>query len=215
MPVPIASGLLRVEIRPGFMLAAAQDDSMGFRSWLSGLIESESSGTDETRGDGQLELEVDVERRAGAVMEHYGLSGEDARQVAEILAAELTRKEGYAKPMIVDRLTRELDVDEELARTVVETEVASVRNQARVRRYAEQVDGKPRFRWVDSVGRDTSEVCADVRAAIDERGPVTHSELQDVIREAASDNEEGTPDRADDLVPHERCRHTVVRHMDQ
>jgi hypothetical protein len=184
---------------------------MGLRSWLTGMFEGESAADDP---EAELELLVDVERRAGAIMEHYGLDGSDARTVAEILAAELTREEGYARTMIADRVERELDVDPDRARLIVDTEVASVRNLARVRKFTQQTEGEPRFRWVDSVGQDDSPVCADIRTAIDDRGPVTLDELEDIIHEAASDHDEGTPDRADDLVPHEQCRHTVVRHMD-
>jgi hypothetical protein len=190
---------------------------MGLRSWFAGLLRAdEDAGAAGHDGDGEVELElvVDVDRRAGAIMEHYGLDGEDARRIAEILDAELGREEGYARTMIVDRVARELDMDEDRARTVVDTEVASVRNLARVRKFERQTDGQARFRWVDSVGRDDSPVCADVRSAIDERGPVSRPELEAVIRDAASDHEEGTPARADDLVPHESCRHTVVRHVD-
>ena len=186
---------------------------MGLRSWVSGLLGGEGDATDDG-DDGELELAVDVERRAGSILEHYGLSGEDARQIAEILAAELGREEGYARSMIADRVARELDMEEGRARTIVDTEVASIRNLARVRKFTDQAGGDVRFRWVDSVGQDDSPVCADVRSEIDDRGPVDLDELRSIIREAASEYPSGTPERADDLVPHERCRHTVVRHVE-
>ena len=88
---------------------------------------------------------------------------------------------------------------------IVDTEVASIRNLARVRKFTAQAGGDVRFRWVDSVGTDDSPVCADVRRAIDDRGPVTLDELRECLREAAAEHDEGTPDRADDLIPHERC----------
>lgn len=185
---------------------------MGLRSWVSGLLDDGSGGN--STEDGQLELDVDVERRAGAIVEQYGLAAEDARRLAEILAGELTREDGYTRRMIADRVARETDVDGDQARTVVDTEVASIRNLARVRKFTRQSGETVRFRWIDSVGADESPVCADVRAAIDEAGAVTLDELEDIIEEAASDHEEGTPERADDLIPHEQCRHTVVRHMD-
>jgi hypothetical protein len=187
---------------------------MGLRSWLAGLFAVDDGGEGDDPDEGTLDLVVDVERRAGAIMEHYGLDGEDARTAAEILDEGVTREEGYARTMIADRVARELDVDADLARTIVDTEVASIRNLARVRKFEQQADDGARFRWVDSVGTDDSPVCADVRAAIDDRGPVSRSELEDAIREAASDHDEGTPERADDLIPHESCRHTVVRHME-
>lgn len=183
---------------------------MGLRDWVSGLLEEDRG--DES--DGGLDLVVDVERRAGSILEHYGLSGEDARQVAEILAAELAREEGYARTMIADRVARELDMDEDRARTIVDTEVASVRNLARVRKFVGQSGEDVRVRWVDSVGTDDSPVCAAVRDRIDEEGAVTVDRLREILRAAASDHGSGTPERADDLVPHEGCRHTVVRHVE-
>lgn len=200
------------ETRATFNMGASKVVYMGLRSWLTELFEDGSAASDPA--EAELELLVDVERRAGAIMDHYGLEGRDARTVAEILAAELTREEGYARTMIADRVERELDVDPDRARLIVDTEVASIRNKARVRKFTQQADGEPRFRWVDSVGQDDSPVCAAIRAAIDEHGPVTLATLEDLIRDAASEHAEGTPDRADDLVPHEQCRHTVVRHMD-
>jgi len=186
---------------------------MGLRSWLAELFAADEGTGGDDPDEGALDLAVDVDRRAGAIMEHYGLDGDDARTAAEILDDAVTREEGYARTMIADRLAREIDADEDLARTIVNTEVASIRNLARVRKFEQQAEEAARFRWVDSVGTDDSAVCADVRAAIDDRGPVTRSELEAVIREAASDHDEGTPERADDLIPHESCRHAVVRHV--
>lgn len=187
---------------------------MGLRSWLAGLLTAEEPSTgDEETADRALELRVDVDRREGSIMEQYDLAAEDARRIAEILDAELHREDGYARTMIVDRIVREVDVDEDRARTIVDTEVASIRNLARVRKFTAQTDDV-RLRWIDSVGKDDSAVCADVRAAIDEEGPVTVERLRELIREAAAEYEEGTPERAGDLIPHESCRHTVVRHVD-
>ena len=183
---------------------------MGLRDWVRGLLAGEQAETDD---DGPA-LVVDVERRAGAILEQYGLSGGEARRVAEILSEELGREEGYARTMIADRIARAVDVDEDRARTIVDTEVASVRNLARVRRFVDEGGEDVRVRWVDSVGNDDSPVCAAVRDRVDERGAVTVAELREVLREAAAAHESGTPDRADDLVPHEGCRHTVVRHME-
>lgn len=182
---------------------------MGLRNWVTGLFAS-----DETDADEEADPVVDVGRRAGAIMEHYGLAGPEARRAAEILAAEMTREEGYARPMIADRLARELDLDEDRARTIVDTEVASIRNRARVGEFVRQSGRDVELRWVDSVGSDDSPVCAAIRTEIDERGAVTLSELESIIREAAAAHDEGTPERAEDLIPHEGCRHTVVRHME-
>lgn len=187
---------------------------MGLLNWFAGLFETEEASGDDGEAERDLDLRVDVERRAGAIMEHYELPGEDARRIAEILDAAVNREDGYARTMIVDQLGREVDLDEDRARTIVDTEVGSIRNLARVRTFAAESDGDVRLRWVDSIGRDDSPVCADVRSAIDEDGPVTPDRLRDLIREAASDHDDGTPKRADDLIPHESCRHTVVRHFE-
>jgi len=188
---------------------------MGLRSWVTRfLTPAESSEADESGRDQGLALAVDVERRAGAMLDHYDLAAEDARRIAEILDEAVSREEGYARTMIVDRVTREVDVDEERARTIVDSEVASIRNLARVRKFTAGTDGAVRFRWGDSTGTDESPVCADVRATIDEEGPVTLAELRELIQRAASDHESGTPERAEDLIPHESCRHTVVRHIE-
>ncbi|MFB6165057.1 MAG: hypothetical protein ABEJ31_07850 [Haloarculaceae archaeon] len=184
---------------------------MGLRRWVAGLVGGDASAAEQSPA---LELSVDVPARAASIEAHYGLAAADARRVAEILQAELGREEGYARTMIADRIAREVDLDPAVARTVVDTEVASIRTLARAEKFARQADGEVRYRWVDSVGRDDSPVCADVRAAIDERGPVTRDELVELLREAAAGHESGTPERADDLIPHERCRHTVVRHVD-
>lgn len=195
---------------------------MGLRDWVSGLLGGAPAGDEDPSGagppadadDGGLRLSVDVDRRAAAIAGQYDLPEADARRLAEILADEVEREAGYAREMIADRVGRELDLDAERARAIVDTEVASIRNLARAERFERLGGDDVRVRWVDSAGRDDSPVCADVRGAIDERGPVTVDELRELLRDAAGAHPDGTPERADDLVPHERCRHTPVRHVE-
>lgn len=186
---------------------------MGLRRWVTGLFTADERGSDGESTDSGPGLSVDVDHRADAIERHYDLPAADAHRLAEILAAEVERPEGYTRTMIADRVIRELDLSEGRARTIVDTEVRSIRTLARVAQFTRQSDGTVSFRWVDSAGRDDSPVCADIRAAIDEDGPVTLERLRELVREAARSHEEGTPERAEDLIPHESCRHTVVRHF--
>jgi hypothetical protein len=191
---------------------------MGIREFVAGLLGS-SESADESREGGAASGEqqgpsVDIERRASAIAAQYGLDASTARGITERLAAARDREDGYSRTMLVDQFTRELDLDEELARTVVDTEVASLRRLETISALEGKNSREVRVRWVDPVGRDDSPVCAAVRDRVDEEGAVTPEELREVLRGAATGHESGTPERAEDLIPHTGCSHTVVRHVE-
>lgn len=188
---------------------------MGIREFISGLLGSgASAGEAGEAGDEERGPSVDIEQRASAIETHYGLDASTARGITERFAAAQDREDGYSRTMLVDQCTREFDLDEGLARTVVDTEVASLRRLETISALEGKNSDDVRVRWVDPVGRDDSPVCAAIRARVDEEGAVTPGELREVIRTAAADHESGTPERADDLIPHTGCSHTVVRHVE-
>lgn len=72
-------------------------------------------------------------------------------------------------------------------------------------------DGEPEVRWHGPEDADTTELCstAKERIASEHGGSVTFDELHEILFELAVEyqDEGGTPERVQQLVPHFSCRH--------
>jgi len=125
----------------------------------------------------------------------------------------LTQPQGWSINSIVNRLTDEfefLDIDQ--ARTITRSEVAAVLNKARETAYRARPD-EVQVDWRGPDDSDTTEICSTVKELIEQSGgSVNVSELQNILEEVAREHTSkgGTPERAEEYMPHYQCRHTMI-----
>lgn len=164
-----------------------------------------------------VEDRVDVEKRTEIIHQHYDpVDEEQARVIAEKLKDEMEDTSGYTMDSIRYDLEDTLDLSDELIYTIAWTETSSIELLDAVSGYLE--DDAPRYSYKISVSNDdrTHPICREAAAEIEEQGGVGLKELTRILLEKVEkyEDEGGTPGRMAHWVPHERCRHTVVRQVD-
>lgn len=164
-----------------------------------------------------VEDRVNVEERTGIIHEHYDeVNKEQARVIAEKLKEDMADTSGYTMDSIRYDLEDTLDLPDELIYTIVWTETSSIELMDTVSGYLD--DDAPRYSYKISVSDDdrTHSICREAAREIEEQSGVGLEELTRILITKAEKykDEGGTPERMEHWVPHERCRHSVVRQVD-
>lgn len=200
---------------------------MGLFDKISSTLSSDSTGSDGEKNDTDLfsipewavEDMVNVEMRAEIIQTHYeGVTYQQATQIAEILKENFETTEGWSLDDMIQDVKMDVGISDGLTRRVVRTEMASITNIDRVQGYKrkDQID-RSVFKWTGPSDDRTHPICAEVKEEIENRGGgVPLDELQQLLVRKAEEHENqgGTPERTDHWVPHEKCRHTLNRHVE-
>jgi len=89
---------------------------------------------------------------------------------------------------------------------IARQETAAVLNKAKIVSLQARGDD-PEVKWVGPDDEDTTELCTSLK---DEVGDgVAFSKFMPLLKEYANEYENGTPERADEGLPHFLCRHTI------
>lgn len=163
-----------------------------------------------------VEDRVNVERRTQIICDHYDVEEAQAKVIAEKLKTELEDPSGWAMDPVRHELEEELDLSDDLIETIVWTESASIQVMDTVRNYLERNEPDHVYKIQASNDSRTHPLIREAADEIEEQSGVALHELKTILIEKAEKyaDEGGTPERMDHWVPHERCRFTVVRHVD-
>lgn len=152
-----------------------------------------------------------VTNRTEIILEHYDVTGIQAKNIAEILDQQVSEKQsGVSLDDIIDEIIDSTELDQDIASTISRTEYASITITNRVNKYRSQGFGDADYKLVV---KDCHEICMNARDEIDNRDGVPLDELQSILRENAESHQDGTPDRVDHWVPHQKCKGTITRHV--
>lgn len=157
---------------------------------------------------------IDPDYLQDTIVDYYDVSEPDAEVTAVCI------KEGYFEGYGYDKITRnakeagvELERDE--IHTIVWSELGGVQTRRNIADAHERVtesDFVIGVEWsVPDDERGCSPVCEATAEEIDDRGgAVSVPELQKILRRNAEKNDDGTPKRMDNWIPHKECRCTVI-----
>lgn len=128
-------------------------------------------------------------------------------RVTEVIKDALTQPQGWSLDSIVDELDKEFSfLPHHRVEKIVRQEVAAVLNEAELVSLQARPE-EPTVKWVGPDDQSTTDLCTEVKEEVGDGVPV--SELLDILEEKARKYESGTPQRADQGIPHWLCRHTI------
>lgn len=201
---------------------------MGLFDKLINAVGGNSQGSDNTSvtdgfdgPDWDTSNKVNLNKRTEIIHEHYDVTEKQANTIAEKLKQEL-EAEDYSMQLIRSTLETDLHIDDNLLETIVWTEISSIEMIDRVTSYLERDDPNKLYK-ISGPDPDserthpvTEEAIKEVDKEVERKGGVTMEELADILTEKAEkyENEGGTPERMEHWVPHEKCRFSVVAHVD-
>lgn len=159
-----------------------------------------------------LEGRVNTERRSEIIYTHHDdVTEDEATLIAELLK---TNMEGYEleKREAKKRLEEETDLDRDRVETIWWTERFSIQM---LNSLNEDSPLDMEYSWSTAGDNAVHPICEAISSEIDRRGgSVSLDELKSVLHNKAKEFEDegGTPERVDHLVPHEKCRSVILSH---
>ena len=152
-----------------------------------------------------------VTNRTEIILEHYDVTAVQSKTIAEILDQQFS---GESSGVVVDDLIEEIiertDLDKDIASTIALTENSSIALTNSINKYQSQGLGDADYQLIV---KDCHEICMDVRDDVEDRDGFPLNELQSMLRENAESYPDGTPERMDHWVPHEKCKAVITRHV--
>lgn len=130
-------------------------------------------------------------------------------RVHQVIKDSLTQPQGWSLDSVVNQLADEFDfLPKHRVERIVRQEVAATLNEAEIVELQARPE-EPTVKWVGPDDQDTTVICQEIKSEIGSGVPL--SEALDVLSEKAAEYEDdgGTPDRAEQGVPHFLCRHTL------
>lgn len=158
---------------------------------------------------------IDVDHLQGVITEFYDVSQSNSKVIAECI------ENGYFEGYGYDKITRKVKeegvaLDRDQIYTIVWTELGGVQTRRNIADAHEQAkrDFVNGVEWsVPNDERGCSTVCEATAEEIEVRGgAVSVPVLQEILRTNA-EKYDGTPERMDDWIPHNRCRCTILKSL--
>jgi len=139
-------------------------------------------------------------------------------RIQQILEDRLTQPQGFSLDSLLDDLKDAFpNQEDEYLLNILRNETSALLNTAREEAYELRDDADEYlFSWDGPVDHRTTDTCLAIEDRIeDEGGAVPMDQLKQILYEEAlaHSDDEGTPERVDDWVPHHNCRRTFTRRV--
>lgn len=140
-------------------------------------------------------------------------------EIERILEDRLTQPQGWSLDSLLNDLSDKYpEQDDDYLLNILRNETSALLNTAREEAYELREDAEEYlFRWIGPVDHRTTDTCLSIADRIeDEGGAVPMDRLKEILYEeaVAHADDEGTPGRVDDWMPHFQCRRTFVRRVE-
>ena len=178
---------------------------------------SDESGPFSAPPEEVLEDQVDIDRRSGIIAEYYDVTEAEATAIAECLNGHLSGAQSSSHFEMLEDVSSIVSLPTDSVEEMIMTESSSISNLRRARSYSQRSNSATYvYDWTGPSDHRTSQICIEAEKEIEEHGgALPLDDLQDLLREtAARYPDEGTPERMDHWVPHHKCRHVIVRHVE-
>jgi len=183
---------------------------MGLIDKILGRDDDGEKTTDTDTGSNNNQR-VSVPQRTETLLEHYDITEKQAKAIAEALETHLSdRHSGVSLDTIIEDIESDAGLDRDIASTIARTEYASITTSDRIRQYRDQGRDDDVYKIIVN---DCHEICMGARDEIEEHDGVLIDDLEAILRKHAESHPDGTPERMDHWVPHEKCKATITRHV--
>lgn len=183
-------------------------DAFKEQIWPEELNKSPSWASDDDVTESTQEwVDAVFELRDPLYDAYSGVPQAAALRVKGTIREALTQPQGWSLDSVVSNLEKEFDfMDESDAKRIARQEIAATLNEAMEISFEARPE-EPIVRWVGPSDQDTTELCQEIKEEIGDGVPM--DEAEQIIQEKSREYEYGTPERADQLIPHWLCRHTL------
>ena len=152
---------------------------------------------------------VDVERRSEIISKSHDFSQETAQKISECLAESMNESKHQPRD-ITKCIDENTNLNKQMAESMMQEQMGGVYKLNSILRYREMpIDIG--IEWMPPGDGDLSPVCDEIASEIESRGgAVSFNSLYEIMRTAAENHQEGTPELVEYMIPHKgNCRCTI------
>lgn len=215
LPVPPASRLSKAD----FEYEAVDDALFGAirkQVWADDIEKAPMMWEDSSNVPRYVKQFIDaaIEDENALYHEFSGVHDSAVAQLHGVIENQLLGPEGWSIRTVSNAIYGSFgEVSKDQAENIARTEIAAVLNTARMLAL-DNSDHDVEFAWVGPDDHATTQLCSEVKEELDRQGGhMPLAELKELLRRKAHKFADtyGTPGRVESLIPHYRCRHTLVR----
>ena len=172
------------------------------KNWIFGDNKSESYGP----FNPPARKRVNIDKRSKILQESHGFDDPYAKSISECLAKFLNETQYHPRD-ISKCIQNNTDLNSKRAQEITNEQIGGVTKINTLSRY-QKTGVNIGVEWMPPGDGDLSPVCDEIASEIESRGgAVAINSLYEIMRNAAENHKEGTPELVEYMIPHKgNCR---------